>query len=62
MPELARTDLCGGRLVTAVPYRECRPSTAVRRSPAAGVRKPPRNEPAGDSAERLPHTPLWGIE
>src|SRR4029077_6680457 len=25
----------------------CRPSTAVQRSPAAGVRKPPRNEPAG---------------
>src|SRR5271168_881125 len=24
-----------------------RPSTAVQRSPAAGVRKPPRNEPAG---------------
>ena len=25
----------------------CRPSTAVQRSPAGGVRKPPRNEPAG---------------
>jgi hypothetical protein len=32
----------------------CRPSTAVQHPLAAGVRKPPRNEPAEDGAERLP--------
>src|SRR6516164_4188620 len=32
----------------------CRPSTAVQHPLAAGVRKPPRNEPAEDRAERLP--------
>jgi hypothetical protein len=62
MPELGSYGSVRGAAGNSRPYRECRPSTAVRRSPAAGVRKPPRNEPAGDSAERLPHTPLWGIE
>src|ERR1700686_1287831 len=36
-----------GRLATAVQGFGCRPSTAVQLPPAAGVRKPPRNEPAG---------------
>jgi len=28
----------------------CRPATSVRHTPVAGVRKPPRKEPAGDGA------------
>jgi hypothetical protein len=27
----------------------------------AGVRKPPRKEPAGDGSRRMPRTPLWGL-
>jgi hypothetical protein len=38
-----------------------RPSTAARHTPVAGVRKPPRKEPAGDGARRMPRTPLWGL-
>src|ERR1700730_9133285 len=39
----------------------CRPATAARHTPVAGVRKPPRKEPAGDGAQRMPRTPLWGF-
>jgi hypothetical protein len=39
----------------------CRPATAARHTPVAGVRKPPRKEPAGDGARRMPRTPLWGL-
>jgi hypothetical protein len=27
----------------------------------AGVRKPPRNEPAGDGARKVPRARLWGF-
>src|SRR6266702_3254251 len=39
----------------------CRPATGVRHTPVAGVRKPPRNEPAGDGTRRVPRTPLGGF-
>jgi len=32
-----------------------------RYTAVAGVRKPPRKEPAGDGARRMPRTPLWGF-
>ena len=39
----------------------CRPATSARHTPVSGVRKPPRKEPAGDGARRMPRTPLWGL-
>src|ERR1700722_1491830 len=39
----------------------CRPATSARHTPVAGVRKPPRKEPAGDGAWRMPRTALWGF-
>src|ERR1700690_1997411 len=39
----------------------CRPATSARHTPVAGVGKPPRKEPAGDGARRMPRTPLWGF-
>ena len=33
----------------------------ARHTAVAGVRKPPRKEPAGDGARRMPRTPLWGF-
>jgi hypothetical protein len=56
--QLRRPRAPQGRMSASVQGFGCRPSTAVQRPPAAGVRKPPRNEPAGDSAGKLPRTPL----
>src|ERR1035438_6672132 len=39
----------------------CRPATSARHTSVAGVRKPPRKEPAGGGARRMPRTPLWGF-
>ena len=39
----------------------CRPWTAVQPASAAGVRKPPRNEPAGCWAPTVPRA-LWGFD
>jgi hypothetical protein len=46
MPESGTYGSVRGAAGNSRPYRECRPARAVRHPPAAGVRKPPRNEPA----------------
>src|SRR5215204_5994468 len=39
----------------------CRPCVDGATSSWAGVRKPPRKEPAGDGARKVPRTRLWGF-
>jgi hypothetical protein len=56
-----RTWLGGGPRSENVEGFGCRPATSARHTPVAGVRKPPRKEPAGDGARRMPRTALWGF-